>query len=203
MIQLNFVVSCGSGQHCSWYARYRQVGTGTWTRAPAAPHGPVTGPIFDVPLSEHVTGLTPGVQYEYQVCGNAQPGQPFICVGPDDTPKTTTKFPTRPTVTNIDNGDSGADGVPVPVIVGQIVTISGTGFSTATGATTFDFGAANPATSVTCSSTTSCDVTVPPSAGDANPDVIATVVGMASLPNPPADQVIYFPGFRCCPGIGF
>jgi hypothetical protein len=39
-----------------------------------------------------VTGLTAGAQYEYQVCGNAKPGEPFVCVGPDDTPNTSTKF---------------------------------------------------------------------------------------------------------------
>jgi hypothetical protein len=133
------------------------------------------------------------------VCGNVQPGQPFTCVGPDDSPNTTTKFPTRPTVTNIDAGD----GQPAVVLAygGQVVTISGTGFSTATGATTFDFGAANPATGVTCSSTTRCMATVPPYAGVNNPDVIATVAGLASLANPPADQVVYVgppPIFTCC-----
>jgi hypothetical protein len=90
--QLNFVVSCGSGEHCSWYAQYRQVGTSTWTHVPAIPHGPVAGPVSNVSLSENATGLTAGAQYEYRVCGNSQPGQRFICVGPDDQTNTTTKF---------------------------------------------------------------------------------------------------------------
>jgi hypothetical protein len=92
--QLNFVGSCGSGERCSWYAQYRRVGTGTWTHTPATPQGPVAGPASNVSLSENATGLTAGAQYEYQVCGNSQPGQPFICVGPDGTPNTTTKFTT-------------------------------------------------------------------------------------------------------------
>jgi hypothetical protein len=92
--QLNFVGSCGSGEHCSWYAQYRLVGSGTWTHVPATAHGPVAGPISKVSLSEKATGLTAGAQYEYQVCGNFQPGQRFICVGPDESPNTTTKFTT-------------------------------------------------------------------------------------------------------------
>ena len=92
--QLNFVGSCASGEQCSWYAQYRPVGTSTWTNVPATPHGPVPGPISNVSLSETVSGLTAGAQYEYQLCGNSQPGQPFVCVGPDGTPNTTTKFTT-------------------------------------------------------------------------------------------------------------
>jgi hypothetical protein len=90
--QLNFVASCGSGEHCSWYVHYRRLGTSTWTNVPSTPHGPVAGPVSNVSLSEIVTGLTAGAQYEYQVCGNFQPGQSFICVGPDDHTNTTTKF---------------------------------------------------------------------------------------------------------------
>jgi hypothetical protein len=90
--QLNFVVSCGSGEQCSWYVHYRPVGTSTWTNVPATPHGPVAGPISGASLSENVTGLAAGAKYEYQVCGNFQPGQQFICVGPDDRTSTTTKF---------------------------------------------------------------------------------------------------------------
>jgi hypothetical protein len=92
--QLNFVGSCGSGEHCSWYAHYRMVGTQAWTKVPATPLGPVAGPVSNTALSENATGLTAGAQYEYQVCGNAQPGQQFVCVGPDGTPNTTTKFTT-------------------------------------------------------------------------------------------------------------
>jgi len=92
--QLNFVVSCGSGEHCSWYSQYRRVGTSIWTHVPATPHGPVSGPVSNISLSEKVTGLSAGTQYEYQVCGDIQPGKPFVCVGPDDTPNTTTKFKT-------------------------------------------------------------------------------------------------------------
>jgi hypothetical protein len=105
--------------------------------------------------------------------------------------------PPRPTVTGIDDG-LGAGNVVVP---GIQVTISGTGFATTSGATTFEFGTANPATDVTCSSTTQCVATVPQAAGHANPvDVIATVAGLASLPNPPYDQANYFGGIgHCCP----
>jgi len=188
--QLNFVALCRRGEHCSWYVRYRRVGTRTWAHVPATPR-----PIPKVQFFENVTGLTAGAQYEYQLCGNVQPGLAFICVGPDGTFRTTTKFPTRPTVTSIDAG--GGSNVVDPNGGGQ-VTISGTAFSTAPGATTFDFGDANPATGVTCSSTTQCSATVPPYAGGPNPvDVVATVDGLTSLPNPPNDQAIYFGGISC------
>jgi hypothetical protein len=97
--QLNFVASCSAREHCSWYVRYRRVGTSTWTHAPATPHGPVAGPLTKVSLAQVVTGLTARTQYEYQVCGNAQLGQPFACMGPNGSPNTTTKF-TTPTLSS-------------------------------------------------------------------------------------------------------
>jgi outer membrane protein assembly factor BamB len=90
--QLNFVGSCALGEHCSWYVRYRQVGTSIWTNVPASPLGPVSGPVTDIPLSEQVSSLASGVHYEYQACGNSQPGKQFVCSGPDGTPDTTQKF---------------------------------------------------------------------------------------------------------------
>ena len=106
--------------------------------------------------------------------------------------------PPRPTVTAIDDRLGGGN----VVAPGIQVTISGTGFSTAPGATSFDFGADNPATDVTCSSTTQCIATVPNPVGPTNPvDVIATVAELASFPNPPYDQAVWFT-FRCpCGGI--
>jgi hypothetical protein len=92
--QLNFVSSCGSGEHCSWYVMYRQIGTSTWTNVPTTPRGPVAGPRSSVALSEKATGLKAGQEYEYQVCENAQPGQQFVCVGPGDNTGTTTKLTT-------------------------------------------------------------------------------------------------------------
>jgi outer membrane protein assembly factor BamB len=105
--QLNFVGSCGSGEHCSWYVQYRRVGTGAWTRVPATPQGPVAGPTSNVSLSDNATGLTARARYEYQVCGNNQPGQPFICVGPDGTSNTTTKFTTATDWTQFRYGPDG------------------------------------------------------------------------------------------------
>jgi hypothetical protein len=159
--QLNFVGSCGAGEHCSFYVRYRRIGTSAWAHEPGAPRGPIAGPVAKHSLAQVVTGLTTRVQYEYQVCGNAQPGRPFACVGPDGTSNTTTKFTTpsqrRPTVTAVDDG-KGYGGLLFDD--GSTVTISGTGFSTAPRATTFDFGGAIP-TDVACLSTTQCKMTTP------------------------------------------
>jgi DNA-binding beta-propeller fold protein YncE len=78
-----------------------------------------------------------------------------------------------PTVTGI-NPTSGTSGTKV--------TISGTGFSTTSGATIVDFGA-NPATGVTCTSTTTCTATAP--AGSPGPvDVTMTVGGQTSATGP-------------------
>jgi hypothetical protein len=48
-----------------------------------------------------------------------------------------------------------------PAAGGTPVVITGSGFSTSPGATTFDFGPGNPATGVECPSTTSCNATSP------------------------------------------
>lgn len=64
---------------------------------------------------------------------------------------------------------------------GTAVTITGTGFSSTSGATTVKFGA-TAATGVSCTSTTICTATSP--AGPAGPvDVIVTVNGISSTPN--------------------
>jgi hypothetical protein len=203
--QLNFVGSCGAGEHCSFSVRYRRVGTSAWSHAPRTPSGPIAGPMAKISLAQQVTGLASRTQYEYQVCGNAQPGRPFACVGPDGTPDTATKFRTpstrRPTVTAVDGGL----GVGNVIATGYTVTVSGTGFSTAPGATTFDFGAANPAPGVTCPSTTRCTMTAPPPTVDEDNgqafEIIATVNRVASLPNPPHDEAQYF-AFSCGCGGG-
>ncbi len=85
-----------------------------------------------------------------------------------------------PTVTAI----SPSTGAPAG---GTVVTITGTGFSTANGATSVSFGA-TPAAGVTCSSTSSCTATSP--AGASTVDVIVTVNGLSSAPSP-ADRFTY------------
>jgi hypothetical protein len=66
----------------------------------------VNGPVSKTSLFDTVTGLSAGARYEYQVCGNAQLGQQFICVGPDDANSTTTKFATPASVHVFLYGDS-------------------------------------------------------------------------------------------------
>jgi hypothetical protein len=79
---------------------------------------------------------------------------------------------------------------PAQGAAGLTVTITGTGFSTASGQTAFTFGpGGNTATDVVCASSTSCTATVPD--GGNTVDVIATVNGQSSTPNPPGDQFEY------------
>jgi large repetitive protein len=61
---------------------------------------------------------------------------------------------------------------------GTVVTISGSGFNTAAGATTVQFGA-NAASQVRCSSTTNCTATSPRAAAG-TVDVRVTVAGQTS-----------------------
>jgi hypothetical protein len=74
-----------------------------------------------------------------------------------------------------------------PAAGGTAVQITGTGFSSVPLETTVAFGA-NPATGVSCSSTTVCLATSP--AGTGTVDVIVTVNGVASAANP-ADRFTY------------
>ncbi len=68
--------------------------------------------------------------------------------------------------------------------------IMGSGFSTTSGATSFGFGA-NPATSVSCGSTTTCTAVVPAGASAGTIGVTATV---ASANSAPANFIYYNPG---------
>jgi hypothetical protein len=92
----------------------------------------------------------------------------------------------EPTVTSVTPNGGPASG-------GTAVTITGTGFAVGTNATQFKFGATPLATSVECSSITTCTAVAPArSAGtvDVRAKVLETGVG-ASPPNPPADQFTY------------
>jgi alpha-tubulin suppressor-like RCC1 family protein len=98
------------------------------------------------------------------------------------TPVTTKdRFKYTPTVTNVTpNGG--------PIAGGTSITVTGTGFVVGSG-TSFFFGQAK-ATSVSCSSTTSCTMLTPAhEAGTV--DVIAQANKVRSPPNAPADQFTF------------
>lgn len=83
------------------------------------------------------------------------------------------EFTYFPTVTGVSpNTGLVAGGTPV--------SISGAGFSITPGVTAFEFGP-NPATGVSCLSSTTCTATTPPGIGGV--DVIATVNGVSSPPS--------------------
>ena len=91
-------------------------------------------------------------------------GSPYGTDVAASSPLTVTASTSAPSVTGISPTSGAAAG-------GTSVTITGTGFSTTSGATTVDFGT-NPATGVSCSSTTSCTATSP--AGSGTVDVTVT-----------------------------
>jgi alpha-tubulin suppressor-like RCC1 family protein len=76
-----------------------------------------------------------------------------------------------------------------PVAGGTSVTITGSGFAIGTSATAFLFGKA-PASSVSCSSTSTC-LLLTPAAKAGTVDVKATVAKKNSVKSPPADQFTY------------
>lgn len=87
-----------------------------------------------------------------------------------------------PTVTGVSPSHGAASG-------GGEVTVTGSGFAVGVSGTTFAFGGAQ-STAVNCASTTSCTATVPPhKAGGV--DVRATVAGIKSKKNAPADTFTY------------
>lgn len=107
-----------------------------------------------------------------------------FCVAVDRSGSIFTETPNigpTPTVTSVSPNQETTPG--------SMITISGTGFSTTSGATVIDFGAANPATGVSCSSSTTCTATAPPGTGTV--DVSVTVQGRTSPLNTPSDQFTY------------
>jgi hypothetical protein len=92
----------------------------------------------------------------------------------------------EPTVTSV-TPNSG------PTSGGTAVTITGTGFAVGTNATQFKFGGTPLATSVECSSITTCTAVSPAHSAtttDVRAKVLETGVA-ASTPNPPIDQFTY------------
>ncbi len=90
----------------------------------------------------------------------------------------------EPTVTSV-SPDTG------PTAGGTTVTISGSGFAVGTEATAFYFGAKALASSVECSSITTCTAVVPPHAAG-TVSVAAKILGTKrSAGNPPADEFTY------------
>jgi alpha-tubulin suppressor-like RCC1 family protein len=91
-------------------------------------------------------------------------------------------FSFTPTVTSVSPNGGSTTG-------GTTVTVTGTGFATASGGTLFKFGTAK-ATSVVCASATECTMKSPAgTAGTVN--VIATVNKVKSPVNAPADSYTY------------
>jgi hypothetical protein len=104
--------------------------------------------------------------------------------GPGGTSARSTKdrFKFLPTVTGV-SPNSG------PTAGGTSATVTGTGFVPGTGKTIFRFGTPK-ATSVSCTSTTTCTV-ISPAHAAGTVDVKAIVNKMASPKNAPADQFTY------------
>jgi hypothetical protein len=73
---------------------------------------------------------------------------------------------------------------------GDVVTITGSGFSTSAAGTTVNFGS-TAANNVSCASATSCTATSPGAAGAGVVDVRVTVAGVQSPISRPADQFTY------------
>lgn len=78
---LHATVSCASGEHCSAYFRWGQAGSALSNKT--ATLGPFDGPVDNFDFHQQIGGLQPNVTYAYQICGNSQQGNGFVCVGPN------------------------------------------------------------------------------------------------------------------------
>ncbi|MGO9750197.1 MAG: beta strand repeat-containing protein [Solirubrobacteraceae bacterium] len=119
------------------------------------------------------------VEVDYTECCG---GQDALLMGTSfGTPLPPATPPSAPTITSVSPNAGSVAG-------GTSVSITGTGFSTVPGATIFNFGDGNPATNVSCPTTTSCTAISP--AGSGTVDVTATVDGLVSARNA-ADQFTF------------
>ena len=152
--------------------------TGTnFTGATAVRFGSIAAASFTVNSSTSITAVTPP-----EASGKVN----LFITTPDGTNAISRpdhfKFE-APTITNV-NPNTG------PITGGTSVTITGTGFALGTSATTIKFGG-TLATSVDCTSTTTCVVVAPAAEKARIVEVRATVSGLTSPKNPPADQFTY------------
>jgi hypothetical protein len=94
---LQATVSCSSGENCRMYFKWG-LADGTLNQQTPTTN-PVAGPVTDAKVNWPINGLQPGKTYAYQVCGQAQAGQPFFCAGPDGLNNSKQEFTTLPNCT--------------------------------------------------------------------------------------------------------
>jgi len=136
-----------------------------------------------VEVSASVEGLAPSTTYHFRVVAINNGGMS------SDGDKTFTTLPEHLTVTSV-SPNSG------PTSGGNTVTVGGTGFPLGE-ATVVTFkaksGATRTARAVNCASSTICTAVVPAFPTQATMDVRASVSGVMSPPNAPADQYTWLP----------
>lgn len=144
-------------------------------------------------VSYTVANLTQAAEYDFDVTAYAADGVEST----ESTDSGTVQSPTGPLVASVTTSPGGAPGPAAygPPSGGTAVTITGQGFSTSPGGTAVKLGSA-PATSVSCSSTTTCTAVAP--AGSGTVDVTAqTLTGAGgtavSSPTLVGDRYSYEP----------
>ncbi len=90
---LQATASCSSGERCTWYWEYWRSGSPRSDGVLAPGGGPVSGPTGSVTLSTRITNLSPDTTYLWVLCGSADGGADYSCVGPNGTPGSTTADP--------------------------------------------------------------------------------------------------------------
>ena len=150
--------------------------------------GTGSGP-FTLILTTFAADLTPTQTVVHGVTAPGQQNSFTLSVGPSGAPIIEAAVPAgvAPVPALAVAGVSPPTG---PGAGGTPVSITGSGFSTLPGATTFDFGAGHPATAVSCPTSTQCTAITPPGAGTV--DVTATV-GTLSSTATTADRFTYAP----------
>ncbi len=82
---LNATARCDTGETCTWYWAWWSASQGrSYSGGTSQVFGPVNGPTGDVHLSYDLTAinLDPGTTYYWVLCGSANGGGTYVCVGP-------------------------------------------------------------------------------------------------------------------------
>lgn len=163
----------------------------------AVDFGSVSATSFTVHSSGSITATSPAKtvgKVQITVTTPAGVSGPGDCTIFSEEGPEVVSCPLREVFTFVDPTVTGVTPNTGPTAGGTAVTITGTGFGVGTSATVFKFGKTILATSVDCTSITTCSAVTPAHAAgavDVRAKIVAAPGVQASRSNPPADRFNY------------